>query len=255
VPLPVHTRSGESLLVRDGRAIELEAWLPNSSPLETWSRYRTAFALLGSLHAALEQYPGTPAVPAPRVQNYGVPATLGAWVRAAMDRIRETGGRQAGSALEVCAEALDLLRRLDVWWEGARDSLPQHLVHGDYGVGNLLWRGEAAVAVVDFDFLAVHERVFDLAYAAFWMLERLEPEVPPEQRTWQRVPILLAAYDSAATRPLLPLERAAILPEIARVPLYWVGEAAFVDDPTGAVLRSASGVAAARWIVERLSLD
>ena len=77
-------------------------------------------------------------------------------------------------ALQVCAASNEVLGKLADWWPRAAPGLPgAGSIHGDYGGGNVLFRRGHVVAVVDFDFLAIRERVYDLAYCLYWMLVRL----------------------------------------------------------------------------------
>ena len=249
VILPLPTADGRMVASLDGRVLELEPFAPNSGAVESWGRYEEAFSLLGSLHGALAEFgPFAAALPAPKVENYGSSETLMSWTKATQQRIRELASPDVPDALELCEVSLSLLNQVQKWPNVK--GLPQGLVHGDFGVGNLLWRQGEIVAVCDFDFVARHERVFDVAYALFWMFERLEPTRDYASRSWHRVPDLLARYDDASTFPLTLQERKALPFEMARVPLYWPAEAAFLPNPVQAVLSCADTVAAAGWLLE-----
>jgi Ser/Thr protein kinase RdoA (MazF antagonist) len=245
---PVPTATGEPLVRVGERVAEVEPFVPHPPAEETWERYTLLVSVLARLHAALRTCDGAP-LPPPVVQNTASPDELRQWVSDAATRIAHGAHPQADAALAVCVEATRLLLKIGPWWEEHGRALPQQLVHGDYGTGNVLVADDRVVAVVDWDFAASHPRIFDLAYLLFWMFERLEPAIEPARRGWYRLPPLLAAYNAARGQPLTPAERRALRWELARVPLYWVGEAAFLPDPTAAVLASAPHVATAAWML------
>lgn len=247
--LPLPTSDGRPVASFAGRVLELEPFVPNSGAVESWRRYEAAFSLLGKLHGALAG-PFAAAMPAPKVENYGRPETLIKWTRAARGRIRELTSPDAREALALCDVSLLLLNDVQKWWSENAQHLPHGLIHGDFGVGNLLWQQDDIVAMCDFDFVARHERVFDVAYALFWMFERLEPTRDYASWSWHRIPELLARYDAANSQPLTLRERRALPFEMARVPLYWPAEAVFLLDPVRAVLSRAETVVTAHWLLE-----
>ncbi len=246
---PLPRADGRTVAAFDNRVLELEPFVPNSGAVESWERYEKAFSLLGRLHGALSGPPPA-ALPAPKVQNYGSPETLIRWTKAARQRIRVMMGPDAPEALALCDVGLLLLNDVRGWWFEHAHRLPQGLIHGDFGVANLLWRQNEIVAVCDFDFVAHHERVFDVAYTLFWMLERLEPTRDHASWSWHRIPELLARYDATSSRPLTLQERRALPFEMARVPLYWLAEAVFLPNPVQAVLSRAETVTTAHWLLE-----
>ena len=141
--------------------------------------------------------------------------------------------------------------------------------HGDYGTSNVLFRGDEAVAVIDWDLLDERERTYDLARAFRWTLRRAEPGLlarasdaaddAPERALAELVARLrtaIAAYDAGSTQPLTPAECAALPVQMARVPLYDLAEVGryvspHVAGPVQAVLRLSTGVERAAWLVEQ----
>lgn len=249
VILPLPTTSGTTMARHAGRLIELEPFVLHTPGKESWPRYEQAFALLGQLHTALANYPAA-AMATPPVENYAVPAKLMEWIENVKGDLRRRGRGQVEEAVQICEEATTLLQQLMPWWRKTKGHLPQQLIHGDYGVGNLLWQEEHVIAIGDFEFLAVHERVYDLAYALYWMFDRIEGTTAVQDRSWERMAEMVAAYDDSGARPLSPLERRAIPLEMARVPLYWIGEARFLNDPLQAIVLQARHITVARWLVE-----
>lgn len=192
-----------------------------------------------------------PSLPPPPVSNYVIPPLLVRWIARALVRLRAQEASAAGVAITACQEAADLADRVCAWWHGRGEQLPVALTHGDYGGGNVLFRDGRIVAVLDFDFLGPRERVFEPAYTLYWFLVRLYPALHPAQYPWPLVKDLLAAYDGAAVHPLSRPERAALPIEMARVPLYWFGEAAFLPDPAAAACAMAAHLPRARWLLDR----
>ena len=70
----------------------------------------------------------------------------------------------------------------------------------------MLFQDGQVVAVLDFGFLAVRERVYELAYTLYWALEHLAPDMAPAQKPWNEAVTLLRAYNAAARRPLADVE-------------------------------------------------
>jgi Ser/Thr protein kinase RdoA (MazF antagonist) len=248
VSVPLATTEGEPALRWGNRMVEVEPFVAHDNVTDSWDRYPPAFAVLARLHDGLTAAIDPETFVPPRVSNYGSPTSLLGWVGQTEARIRANPpGNATGRALQVCATANDVLGKLADWWPRAAPGLPVQPIHGDYGGGNVLFRRGRVVAVVDFDFLAMRERVYDLAYCLYWMLVRLAGTELPADLPWEATRGMLDAYDAAAQHRLSRIERQAIPYEIARVPLYWVGEAQFLPDPALTVARLADSVKFARW--------
>jgi homoserine kinase type II len=248
VSVPLTTSEGEPALRWGNRLVEVEPFVAHDTVADSWDRYPLAFTALARLHDALAAAVDTESFVPPRVSNYGSPTGLLAWVGQTEARIRaHPPGNATARALQVCAASNEVLGKLADWWPRAAPGLPVQPIHGDYGGGNVLFRRGRGVAVVDFDFLAIRERVYDLAYCLYWMLLRLAGTELPADLPWEATRGMLDAYDAAAQHRLSRLERQAIPYEIARVPLYWVGEAQYLPDPALTVSRLADSVKFARW--------
>src|SRR5581483_4788441 len=241
VALPLATNTGETMLTYrnsdrnqdDERLAEIEPFIPHDHVADDWPRYTRAFGLMGRLHQDLAsiELASTPFV-APPVSNYGTPDELvdltqrGAEaIRQAMVYMSAAQLQGAQRALTICTEALQLLSLLQEWWHKEGERLPKQFTHGDYGGGNILFCQGQVVGILDFDFLDVRERIFDVAYALFWMFWRLEGIQVPAALAWSRVRDLLVSYNAGTSRPLIEQEVWALPGEIACVALYWVAEA------------------------------
>jgi homoserine kinase type II len=161
------------------------------------------------------------------------------------------------AAAPVRSATYDLVRGLVTERERYESSLPFTIVHGDYGTDNVLMCGGTVVAILDFDFMAYRERVFELAYALYWTLDRLH--VPAEGAPYsdsalKRAAGLLRRYATTAT-PLTDGEIEVLPFEMARVPLYPIVEAGYTTDapytsgPLAQTLAFARHVPVARWLV------
>lgn len=272
---PIATRSGDTLLVVDGHAVDVDPHIANEGMTDTWPRFFAAARLLGRIHDLLGAADLGPAVP-PVVRLYGTPTELLAWmdeteraVRAQQATEHRAPQDDMDRALALCERGRSLFEALDAWWKAAGESLPRSPTHGDYGTSNVLFRGDEPVAVIDWDLLDERERTYDLARAFRWTLRRVEPTLlagasgalPDAMRESLaglvgRLDDAVAAYDAGSTRPLTPEERAALPVQMARVPLYDLAEIGrYVDPrtagPIQAVLRLSGAIERAGGLVER----
>lgn len=131
-----------------------------------------------------------------------------------------------------------------------QEQLPRQLTHGDYGEGNLLFWHEQPVAILDFDFLRVRERVFELAYTLYWWLWHQGHGQIEDISSWQRAKDLLTAYNEATPRALTAQEIQALPLVMASVPLYWIAETLFLPNPGEEVIKQAKKLPDACWIFE-----
>jgi aminoglycoside phosphotransferase (APT) family kinase protein len=124
------------------------------------------------------------------------------------------------------------VRRLSSQWIPSAD-LPTHLVHGDIRLSNVHLTPNGEAVYFDFGFLARRPRVHDLAYALAWIVLRPDGRGTAESFGWEAVPRLLTEYEDAAGVRLSALERRALVPYLAAVPLYLMSIAGYMADPVG----------------------
>ena len=91
--------------------------------------------------------------------------------------------------------------------------LPQQLCHSDYGPGNVLMRGEAVGAVLDFEFAAPDLRAIDVCTGWFWMAQRGAGGTVFDETV---IGPVLEGYDASAVTPLTSDELRA-MPDLARL--------------------------------------
>jgi phosphotransferase family enzyme len=83
------------------------------------------------------------------------------------------------------------------------------VVHGDPGPWNILWTGDRAVALIDFDEARPGGRLEDLGYLA-WKGLRLVPEGPPVDEQRRRLALLAETYGARVDGELLDALEAAV---------------------------------------------
>jgi homoserine kinase type II len=242
--------SESQLGLTSNRLIEVESFTLSEGVTDTWSRYIEAFSMLGRLHQALREQAKTIHFVAPVVHNYGQPGHLLNWLEQTKNEVKQKElSDDVRETLTICEETEDLLRVMQSWWDQIGHDLPRQLVHGDYGGENILWSQEHIVALLDFDMVDVHERVFELAYSLYWMFMRLEGEKPPVGWSWHKLNILFEAYQAGGGCSLSVEEHQSLPLEMGRVPLFWIATAGFEPDPVQAIRNRARSVEVSRWLV------
>jgi len=254
VPIPLSTITGETILHSNNRLMELEPFIIHDGEADTWKRNARAFFLLGKLHAFLAMEASNIDLVDPVVSNYGTPETLLAWTEQAVAESLQSRHPikvlEKQQALSLYAETIHLLLSLQEQWNKTNGHLTQQLTHGDYGGGNLLFRRERPVAILDFDFMRIRERVSEIAYTLYWWLCKQGHGQIAEVGSWKKVNELLTCYNEGTSKLLTLEERQALPLEIARVPLYWIAETHVFPNPAQEVLKHADKIANARWIFE-----
>lgn len=254
VPLPLLTNTGETILFYNDHLMEIEPFITHDGIADTWEHNVNAFSLLGRLHSFFATELASIVLVNPVVSNYGTPETLLAWTQQAREEVVQASqniqGVERQRALALYTEAIELLSFLQAWWKKAQAYLPRQLTHGDYGGGNMLFQDDRVIAVLDFDFLRVRERVYELAYTLYWWFWKQGHGQLASVRSWYRAKELLDAYNQAVQHPLSLEETRAIPLVMACVPLYWIAETHLLPDPMREVIRQVEKVTNARWIVE-----
>ncbi|NKB66773.1 MAG: phosphotransferase [Candidatus Latescibacteria bacterium] len=238
------------------RIIELERYIPHERSEYTWAYHERVFPLLGRLHDTLTDIVGDIDYVAPQFHNYALPAKMLQWLEGTEAKVRATSpedGVDIEAALKICCRTRDLLTVLDEWWNIQGAALPKRLVHGDYNTGtNVLILEDQSTAILDFDFVDIHERVFEIAYSMFFAVGRLEWGKGLPQRDWSRITRSVELYNSTCKQAFTEQEWASLPFEFARVPLYWVATAGFNPEPGKKVLEEAKGVEESYWVMEHL---
>ncbi|WP_141205953.1 phosphotransferase enzyme family protein [Streptomyces griseorubiginosus] len=167
-PLPAH--DGRTVAVVGGHAYALHPWIDgrhrHGAQLTTAQCGRLG-ALLGVVHASLERVMGTGrAAPAHRAAPAADPEVTFTLIDDLLARVRRH--RPADSFDELARHRLLERRRLLEQHAGRRPPHggPVGWVHGDFHPFNLLYRGDAPAAIVDWDRLGVKPRAEEAVRAA-----------------------------------------------------------------------------------------
>ena len=92
-------------------------------------------------------------------------------------------------------------------WRAARRSPAEVICHNDFAPYNMVFRNEALVGVIDWDFAAPGPRLWDLAYLAYRLVPLTRPDNPDAPAfsidLGRRVRLLLDTYGSSVSVPEL----------------------------------------------------
>lgn len=231
-PIPsVHTTpSGRTWTTLHDRLVEVNAFVPSDATAENDEHGGMALELLARLHADLATLPPD-AIPPPRYSTYATPTAMLAGLAETERDFAALGDHTDYADAAAAREAARvLLVTLDTARARYIERLRRTYIHGDYGGGNVLFRAGTIVALLDFDFLAHRERVFDLARTLYWgaaPFGTAHPAEPTPAETAQ-LTALLRRYQGAAASPLTTDELRALPYEMARIPLFFIAEAGYL---------------------------
>lgn len=223
------------------RWAELEEYIPHRRLEPTLDSYCWLFNGLGTLHHALAGLNVT--VPRPLVATYAPPGTLRRWLP-----ITEAAVQNDTEAADIARLLRDLISRLGKQWLPA-SQLPQQLIHGDVRLSNVCQTFEGKTVYFDFGFLAHRPRIHDLAYSLAFMLLALHGQQAPDSFAWQNIPQLIEKYEAAAPSRLNMLERKALAPYTAAVPLYAAALAGFSNNPVSMLRERLPFLRLCEWLL------
>jgi Ser/Thr protein kinase RdoA (MazF antagonist) len=241
VPMPV-VWQGAPLIRCRNRWAELETFVPHTQPARTLGTYAWLFREAGRLDRALRTLPVH--VPRPLVATYAPPGSLLRWLPVTEAAVA-ADPEAADAARLVRRLALELRRR----WIPA-GALPVQLIHGDVSPRNICPAADGATVYLDFGFLARRPRIHGLAYATAFMLYALGTYEAPDSFDWASIPGLIEEYESSAGVRLTPVERRALAPYAAAVPLYAAALDGFTENPAGKLCARLPFVSLSAWILD-----
>jgi Ser/Thr protein kinase RdoA (MazF antagonist) len=261
IPAILRTTQGSSWTTVQGRLTELSVYVPDGHQTNTWEDGEAAFAMIGRLHTALRTMPTTD-FPSPVFGCYASPHTALAMLAesdASFRAQRDHPDHARAAAVRDATAAL--LHRLQLARLDYEPALPRSLIHGDLLGSNLLHTNGRVVAIFDFDRLAERERVFELAYALFHLLNRFrlihphlrEATVGLTDGDLANVARLLRRYNAEADDPLTAAELTALPFEMARAPLYPIAAARLVSDEAITDPLGITGFPTAQWLADNAS--
>lgn len=255
VARPIALATTADLGFGEDRIVELEECIPHDSAAETWEMHIKAFGLLAQLHNGLaEVCDSTPHVEA-TVDNYATPHEMSSWIDATASALTSRSTElKVRDAVDGLRAAYEFVQGLVPEWEEIRKELPRCVVHGDFNCAtNVLIKKEDIAGILDFDLMSRHERLFDLAYAAYFSVGCIGWAPELENRSWSRVPELLQAYTAQAEVPLSEAELDYFATEMARVSLFWLSTVGYMPDSVAAFEEQRGAIEDAQWLLANLS--
>ncbi len=231
IPIPpvACTVAGTTWTMVHDRLVELTPYVAHDGPALTWAAMEEAGALLGRLHGAFAAVPASRLI-SPAYSSYADPATALQMMQEMQEEFVAYQGEEGYEAAAATRAATTVLLTHLVQERTAYERrLPRSLIHGDYGGENVLMRASHVVAILDFDYMAERERIFDIAYTLYWTLDRLRPAAGTphfSDADLVRAGAVLRRYLTSGAA-LTAGEWTALPFEMARVPLYHIAEAGY----------------------------
>ena len=197
----VLTRDRSDTLVQiQGSVYELFEFVVGQAYRQTAVEARDAGSVLARFHQATEGFEVAPSVPMLQGDYHDAPGVrTGLWRIAANLSSHDSF---AGNEMELEALIQFLLGVYDRGAEAANglglSSWPVRIAHCDWHPGNLLFRKQKVVAVVDFDSARGSRRVIDVANGAlqFSIIAGGDPATWPDQPDEERFRAFLEGYES-----------------------------------------------------------
>lgn len=118
-------------------------------------------------------------------------------------------------------------------------------------LGNVAHTPDSDAAFLDFGFAALRPRVHELAYALSWMILTPDDSGRAEDFPWDRLEVLVHAYEEQAATSLTATERANLGPYTAAVPLYLAAISGYTNDPAAHLIGNEPFIQIADWILEQ----
>lgn len=254
VPDVLTTRGGASWIAVDGCPVEVLADMGEGHEVDSWADAAAVLAELGRFHGVARTLDAR-GLPPPVNPCYATPAEAQSLLTSGEAAFRAHAGEPGfPDAAAARARAAELLQWLRTVGRTSAGTLPRVLIHGDFVGRNVPLAEGRVIAILDFDRLAVRDRVWDVAYTLMAALSRLLPDWRAGlghglgEGNLAAVATLLASYDAASGWPLTPAERRALPLEMAMTPLYPIVTAD--EDAVGETLRFAPHLPVARWLVD-----
>lgn len=240
VPIPMYWNNAP-LLRCQNRWAELEQFIPHERLNPSLDSYLWLFQAMGVLHRTLTRL--HVAVPRPLVATYASPSTLRRWLQVNSIAVQDD------SEAVITAELLNnLLRRLRSQWISTSE-LPTQLVHGDIRLSNVCQTLDGQRVYFDFGFAAHRPRIYDIAYALAFMVLTQGGHQAPNHYRWQDVGQLVNEYELAAHTRLTTLERKALAPYIASIPMYHAANVGFSNNPVKQLHEKSVLLRLSEWVL------
>ncbi len=207
------TRDGRRTIVQQREHIyELFAFVPGRTFERTAAQAAAAGGILARFHVAMSSFELPEGLPAPRGDYHNNPL-----VRTGLCAIGSSLSSHdsfSGDEAELAGIVQFLLERYDNAAQAVKSfrSLPseESVIHSDWHPGNLLFRDDKVVAVVDYDAVRFARSLIDVANGAlqFSMIGTGDPSEWPSEQDEDRLTAFLDGYSSVL--PLTSDDRACI---------------------------------------------
>lgn len=205
----------ESWVAIRAKVYEVFDFVPGQPYRRTAAEAHEAGSALARFHLAMRGFTVPSLLPVPSGDYHDHPA-----IRRGIESLEEKLISHDSLAGDLAALASLLTFLRDAYATAASavrqtgfDSWPQSIIHGDWHPGNLLFRHEKVVAVIDFDSARLSRRIIDISNGAlqFSMVGSGDPAGWPENLDTERFQAFLAGYNGV--EPLDPAQ-AACLPDL-----------------------------------------
>lgn len=161
-PAFMPTHQGETLLILDGEYYEIQEFIEGKPYEQTnETHFIAAATALGLYHTYVQSFISQDLC---HVDRLYCPIVLTANLSALSKELAFYQGSPFAEVIEALASrAMDLSSRLSSY-----EQLPRLVIHGDYHAGNLIFKNDCIVGVVDYDKARQHPRVVELAEALIY---------------------------------------------------------------------------------------
>jgi homoserine kinase type II len=165
-PAIVPTAGGETLLILNGELYEIQGYIEGDPYDHNRSAHLEAAAItLGRYHACVQGF--APQALCDRGELYS-PANASAALRLVSTRLHEACQLDEARGLAAILQQLRSRAHGLAARFARHGTLPRLVIHGDYHAGNLLFRDDQIVGVVDYDSANWQPRVVEVAEALIY---------------------------------------------------------------------------------------
>ena len=209
----IHTIDGETIVEHEGRVYELFKYIQGSRFDKTNPQAAEAGRVLAHFHDLLRTYPKDPSM---QRRTYHV----GSRVYEVLDELKGIlQSQESESQLSGLDQTIEYLthayqQTYDAVERVELNSLPQCVVHGDWHPGNMLYKDDEIIAVIDFDSIRYSPRITDIANGALQFSMRMgeleKIESWGEGFRGRTIRTMVQSYNQFTQHPLLASELAIV---------------------------------------------
>lgn len=131
---------------------------------------------------------------------------------------------------ELLAQTRQAMEDVTSVWKRIESCIPGALVHGDYHLYNVQFKGREVAYICDFDFVMPAERIFDIITAFVWWMQgeraNADEQSPPDETCLRPYREFLASYNEQTKQVINSHELQAMIPDMQRLILLYGSKAA-----------------------------